>query len=91
MRRARTASGLSLRQVAEQMGISAAYLSDLERGRRGWSKQLIDDFETAIGGLPTQLSQTQLLGLTRDQIQRSHDRLEREVVVLKQLLQTLDE
>lgn len=28
--------GLSLRDVARAMGISAAYLSDLERGNRAW-------------------------------------------------------
>ena len=32
----REASGKSLRQVARELGISAPFLSDLERGKRNW-------------------------------------------------------
>jgi helix-turn-helix protein len=38
----------SLRSVADQMAISAAYLSDLERGRRNWSQGLWDDFMDVV-------------------------------------------
>lgn len=37
MRRLRESSGKSLRAVAAKMGISAPYLSDLEKGRRNWT------------------------------------------------------
>lgn len=48
MRRLRQAAGLSLREVARQMKLSAAYVSDLELGRRAWSKRLINDYGKAI-------------------------------------------
>lgn len=41
---------LSLREVARRMRISAAYLSDLERGRRGWSAGLADRYSAALAG-----------------------------------------
>ena len=41
---------ISLREVARRMGISAAYLSDLELGRRKWSDRLCDLFRQAING-----------------------------------------
>lgn len=44
MRRMRVKSGLSLRSVARQLGITAGYLSDLERGRRVWTVKLEKEF-----------------------------------------------
>lgn len=44
MRHHRVNCGMSLREVATLMGISAPYLSDLERGRRAWSKHLVNQF-----------------------------------------------
>jgi ribosome-binding protein aMBF1 (putative translation factor) len=37
VRGAREKMGLTLREAARRMGISAAYLSDLERGNRAWT------------------------------------------------------
>lgn len=48
MRDKRVAKLLSIREVARHMEISAAYLSDLEHGRRVWSEGLIDDYEAAL-------------------------------------------
>lgn len=48
MRVKREKADHSLRQVAGWMGISAAYLSDLERGNRAWDAELIKDFEGAL-------------------------------------------
>jgi predicted transcriptional regulator len=39
---------LSLRVVSEKMNCSAAFLHDLENGRRHWSKKWIDRFNNAI-------------------------------------------
>ena len=36
VRDARQKAGMSLRAAARALGISAPYLSDMERGRRGW-------------------------------------------------------
>ena len=38
----------SLRRVAREMQISAAYLSDLERGNRNWSQGLYEDVMDAL-------------------------------------------
>jgi DNA-binding XRE family transcriptional regulator len=46
-RRARTKMGLTLREAARRMGISAAYLSDLERGNRAWTLKV----QTKMGKL----------------------------------------
>jgi hypothetical protein len=35
--------------VAERMGISATYLSDLELGRRGWTADLAKRYDAALG------------------------------------------
>lgn len=43
-RKRRESAGASLRQVAAAMGISAMYLSDLERGNRTWSGDLWQRF-----------------------------------------------
>lgn len=42
----------TLSRVAARMGISVAYLSDLERGRRRWSRSLIDRAFAAAGEAP---------------------------------------
>lgn len=47
---AREKLNLSLREVARRMAISAAYLSDLERGNRSWSQDVCDWFEDALSG-----------------------------------------
>jgi hypothetical protein len=38
-RGARNEAGLSLREVAKRLGVSAAYCCDLEKGRRRWTKE----------------------------------------------------
>lgn len=48
MRAKREDASLSLRDVAERIGISAAYLSDMELGRRAWASDMIAKFEKAI-------------------------------------------
>lgn len=48
MRRLRRDADLSLREVARRMDKSAAYISDLELGRRAWSKRLIDFYQKAV-------------------------------------------
>lgn len=47
-RQRREAKGLSLSRVAEAMGISVSYLSDLERGNRTWSGELWQRFRAAV-------------------------------------------
>lgn len=47
-RRLRQAKGKSLRTVASKLKFSPAYLSDLERGRRGWNEILLERFERAL-------------------------------------------
>ncbi len=39
VRSAREQRGMSLRKLAIKMGITAPFLSDLERGRRNWNEQ----------------------------------------------------
>lgn len=48
LRALREASGLSLRKVARRMGISAPYLSDLERGNRHLNPEILQRFQKAI-------------------------------------------
>lgn len=48
MRARREKSGKSLREVSAKMGISAAYLSDLERGFRNWTVTKAMAFERAL-------------------------------------------
>jgi len=48
MRAKRIAAKHSLRSVAGFMGFSAAYISDLERGNRAFSEELITVYEKAI-------------------------------------------
>ena len=45
MRWKRKASGMSLRAMANGLGFTSAYLSDLENGKRNWRKSLIDYYE----------------------------------------------
>ena len=49
LRARRMDGGKSLREVARAAGFSAPYLSDLERGNRGWSGDTIRRVEEAIG------------------------------------------
>lgn len=48
MRKAREHAGLKQGVVSKRLDISQAYLSDLERGRRAWSSDLISRFINAI-------------------------------------------
>lgn len=47
-RKRRVESGVSLSRVAEAMGISTSYLSDLERGNRTWSGDLWKRFRQTV-------------------------------------------
>lgn len=40
--------GVSLRDLAKRMKLTAGYLSDLELARRQWSEKLADKFEAAL-------------------------------------------
>jgi len=51
-RGARLAQGLSLRAVARRARFSAAYVSDLERGRRAWTLAAQLRIGRAISGMP---------------------------------------
>ena len=53
IRQRREAAKLSLRKVAEYMGWSAAYQSDLELGRRSWTDKKCLEVESAIIRLST--------------------------------------
>lgn len=46
-RHARKLAGRSLRDVAARMGLTAAYICDLELGRRNWNANLIQRHEEA--------------------------------------------
>lgn len=48
MRKLREISGKQQKEVAKAMGISAAYLSDMELGRRDWSADTIAKFKKAL-------------------------------------------
>ena len=48
MRSIRKKSGVSLREVARRMEFSAAYVSDLERGRQNWSEEKAARFLKAL-------------------------------------------
>ena len=39
IRQARVECGITLKAVADAMGISSPFLSDLERGRRNWTEE----------------------------------------------------
>lgn len=44
----RLRAGLTLRQVAEAMGLWVQVLSDLENGKRRWSRELVARFNAAL-------------------------------------------
>jgi predicted transcriptional regulator len=46
-RKERIALGVSIREMAHRIGWSAAYLSDLEKGRRCWTDRKVDCFNGA--------------------------------------------
>jgi len=48
MRNKRKKARKGLNDTARKMGISAAYLCDLEHGRRAWSSELIELFNKAL-------------------------------------------
>jgi hypothetical protein len=47
-RKIREDAGHTLRALATEIGISAAHLSDLERGRRNWTKDVMTKWKTAL-------------------------------------------
>lgn len=47
-RDARKRAGLSLREVARRMKLSAPFVSDLELGRRGWNEKLVMKYQFAV-------------------------------------------
>jgi len=47
----RRSAGVRLREASEHMGISIAYLSDLEHGRRNWSARLATRCAVAVSYL----------------------------------------
>lgn len=44
----RIKAGKSLREVAKKMGVSAPYVSDLERGRRNWTDEKVGQYRKAL-------------------------------------------
>lgn len=38
----------SLREIAKRMDVSAPFLSDLERGRRNWTEERIEQYRKAL-------------------------------------------
>lgn len=50
MRVRRKLAGLSLREIGERLHISAAFLSDLELGRRPWTEERARQYVQAISG-----------------------------------------
>jgi transcriptional regulator with XRE-family HTH domain len=47
-RQQRERSGFSLREVARRLDLSAAYVSNLERGRNNWTEKRFADFRRAL-------------------------------------------
>ena len=47
-RRKRERHHIRLRGLADEMSVSAPYLSDLERGRRNWSDELEEKYQTCL-------------------------------------------
>jgi predicted transcriptional regulator len=45
MREKRIKKGITLREMAELIGVSAPYVSDLERGNRSWPKHILKSFQ----------------------------------------------
>lgn len=50
MREKREAAGVSLREMGRRLGVSAAYLSDLELGKRAWNEDRAQNYAKAIAG-----------------------------------------
>jgi len=48
MRRIREKRGYMMKSVAEEMGVSAPYLCQLEKGYREWDSELIEKFKLAL-------------------------------------------
>ena len=48
MRASRVKKHVSLRTLADRIGVSAPYLSDLELGRRAWSEERAQQFIAAL-------------------------------------------
>lgn len=46
----RESAGKTLREVGGKFKCSAAYLSDLELGRRNWTQETVERFESAVKG-----------------------------------------
>ena len=47
-RKARKKTGASLRSVARAIGCSAAFISDLELGRRNWTPKMLHAYSNAL-------------------------------------------
>lgn len=56
MREARLKAGLSLREMARRLKMSAPYVSDLELGRRGWTEKKIEQWAAILCPPNTQRS-----------------------------------
>lgn len=48
LRTLRTSRGITLSEIARRMSIAPCYLSDLERGNRGWNQDLCARFTKAV-------------------------------------------
>lgn len=73
MRKLRLQSKLSLREVARRLEFSAAYLSDLEQGKRNWSEKKIFDYRKALG-LKIQTGDNLLADAVHVQMPLTHQR-----------------
>lgn len=47
----REAHSISLRDLAKAMRLSPAYISDIERGRRNWNADLVEDYNNHLNTL----------------------------------------
>lgn len=48
LRERRKAAGVSMREMARRMGLSAPYVGDLELGRRAWTADRVANFEAKL-------------------------------------------
>lgn len=48
MRNARLHFGFTLREMARRLKWSAAYVSDLEKGRRGWTEEKVERWKEVL-------------------------------------------
>ena len=44
----RRVAGISLREIARRMKLSAPYISDLEHGRRNWTQDKLESYRAAL-------------------------------------------